>query len=212
MRQVSVSIHAIDKFDPSIVKGLKGLDYIHVDVFDGKFCKNKQDNLDCFETLKKFTDVPIIAHLMVIDPINYVEKIISNVDILEFHIEARGDKKEIINKIRTYEKNVGIVLNPDTQVFELKPYLEEVDVVLVMSVVPGYSGQAFLPQTFGKVEELASYKDKYGFKIEVDGGVNLENSKKLRSVDILCSASTILNAKEPNEVIKLLKSSDEYER
>ncbi|MFX1238558.1 MAG: ribulose-phosphate 3-epimerase [Promethearchaeota archaeon] len=209
MRQVSVSIHAIDNFNPLIIKGLEGLDYIHVDVFDGKFCKNKQDNLDCFEILKKYTKTPIIGHFMVVNPINYIEKVISNIDIFEFHIEAGGNIIDTINKIRSHNKKVGIVLNPETHISDLISYLEHVDIVLIMSVVPGYSGQKFLPQTYDKVKELAKYKEKFAFKIEVDGGINLDNSKKLQDVDILCSASTILNAKDPNEVIELLKQSDE---
>lgn len=211
MKQVSISIHAIENFTSDIIKDLNGLDYIHVDVFDGKFVDNTHDNIDCFRLLKEYTDIPIIAHLMVIDPYNYIEKIIDNVDIFEFHYETEGDKQLIINEIKKRNKKVGIVINPSTQVSDILPFLKDIDIVLVMSVVPGWSGQKFIPETVEKVKELAKYKEKYGFLIEVDGGVNLENAKKLTPVDILCSASTIFKAKDPNIAIQLLKESNEIE-
>jgi len=212
MKKVSISIHAIEKFDPNIINGLDGLDYIHVDVFDGKFVKNKHDNVECFKLLKEHTNIPVIAHLMVIDPINYIEKIIDNVDIFEFHFEAEGNKRVIIDEIKKKKKKVGIVINPDTQISEIVPFLKDIDLVLVMSVIPGWSGQKFIPETVEKVNDLAKYKEKYGFEIEVDGGVNLENAKKLIHVDILCSASTIFKAEDPNLAIQLLKESDKIER
>ena len=211
MKKVSLSIHAIENFDPDIIKGLNGLDYIHVDVFDGKFVNNKHDNLECFKLLKDYTDIPVIAHLMVIDPFNYIDKIINYIDIFEFHYEAEGNKLEIISKVKDNNKRVGIIINPGTPIAEVVPFLEYIDLVLVMSVVPGWSGQKFIPKTVEKVNELAKYKEKYDFEIEVDGGINLENAKKLTNVDILCSASTIFQAKDPNKAIQLLKESDKYE-
>ena len=100
MKKVSISIHAIENFTPEIIEGLDGLDYIHVDVFDGKFVKNKHDNVECFKLLKEYTDIPVIAHLMVVDPVNYIEKIIDYVDIFEFHFEVEGNKRVIIEEIK----------------------------------------------------------------------------------------------------------------
>ncbi|MBN1801155.1 MAG: ribulose-phosphate 3-epimerase [Candidatus Lokiarchaeota archaeon] len=208
MRHVSASVHAVDNFDSDIIRGL-GVDYVHVDVFDGLFCENKQDNLNCFKILKKATKVPIIAHMMVVDPINYVDRIIEDIDIFEFHFESKGDKELIINSVKSYNKMIGIVLNPDTPISVIEPFLDNMDIVLIMSVFPGYSGQKFIPETIRKVKELVEYKKKYDFLIEVDGGINLENSRKLHGVDILCSASTIFNSKDPNDTIELLKQSDE---
>ena len=211
MKKVSISIHAIKDFTADIIKDLNGLDYIHVDVFDGVFVDNKHDNIDCFKILKDNTDIPVIAHLMVSDPYSYIEKIIENVDIFEFHYEAEGNKFLIIEEIKKRNKKAGIVINPDTPISEIIPFLKDIDIVLVMSVVPGWSGQKFIPNTIEKVNDLAQYKDKYGFLIEVDGGVNLENAKRLINVDILCSASTIFKAKDPNKAIQLLKESDNLE-
>ena len=208
MKKVSISIHAIENFTTDILKGLIGLDYIHVDVFDGKFVNNKHDNVDCFKILKEYTDIPVIAHLMVKDPFKYISKIIDYVDIFEFHYESEGNKQLVIDEVKKHNKKIGMVINPNTPISEIVPFLKDLDLVLVMSVVPGWSGQSFIPETVEKVGELARYKEEYRFEIEVDGGVNLENAKKLNPVDILCSASTIFKAEDPNIAIQLLKESD----
>jgi len=183
MKEVAVSIHAKDNFDPLILNGLKGIDYIHVDVMDGKFVKNTNTNLDAFKVLSENYKTPIIAHLMVIDTID----------------------------VKAKNKKVGIAINPNTKISEIVPYLDKIDIVLVMSVFPGWSGQKFIEKTIKKINTLAKYKNKFDFKIDVDGGINLENAKKLKNTDILSSASTILKAKDPNTIIHALKNSDEYD-
>ena len=208
MKKVSVAIHAIDNFNVDIIKGLKDIDYIHVDVMDGKFVNNTNLNLEAFRILKEYTKIPIIAHLMVINPFDYIEKIIKFIDIFLFHIESDGDKLNIINKIKKYDKEVGIVLNPDTGLSEIIPYFSVLDYVLLLSVNPGWSGQKFIPETVKKVNKLAEYRKKYNFKIIVDGGINCENARDLINVDILSSSSTILNAENPNFIIQSLKESD----
>lgn len=208
MKKIGVAIHAIDNFDVDIIKELKDIDYIHVDVMDGKFVNNTNLNLEAFRILKEYTKIPIIAHLMVINPFDYIEKIIKFIDIFLFHFESDGDKLTIINKIKKYDKEVGIVLNPDTGLSEIIPYFSVLDYVLLLSVNPGWSGQKFIPETVKKVNKLAEYRKKYNFKIIVDGGVNCENARDLINVDILSSSSTILNAENPNLIIQSLKESD----
>ena len=210
MKKVAVSIHALNNFNPKIIEGLKGFDYIHVDVMDGKFVKNTNMNLDAFKCLKDNYNLPIIAHLMVVNPIQYIDKFIQYIDIFLFHLEINHNIKEIIEKIKIYNKKVGLAINPDTQISKIIPFLSIIDLVLVMSVHPGYSGQKFIPETIEKINQLAKYKEDYNFEIDVDGGVDLENSKKLINADILSSASTILNAEDPNLAIQLLKNSDKY--
>ena len=212
MKKVAVSIHAIENFTLQIIKGLKGLDYIHVDVMDGKFVDNINLNLSVFKAIKENYDVPIIAHLMVVNPFHYIDKIIEFIDVFLFHFEIDGNKKVIINEVKGKNKKVGIAINPDTEISEILPYLNEIDIVLVMSVYPGWSGQKFIPETIEKINRLAEYKKDYDFEIDVDGGVNLENSKKLINTDILSSATTILKAKNPNLVIQTLKYSDQHEQ
>jgi len=208
MKKVGVAIHAIDNFNVDIIKGLKEIDYIHVDVMDGKFVNNTNLNLEAFRILKEYTKIPIVAHLMVLNPLDYIEKIIKFIDIFLFHFESDGDKLTIINKIKKYDKEVGIVLNPDTGLSEIIPYFSVLDYVLLMSVYPGWSGQKFIPETIKKVNKLAEYRKKYNFKIIVDGGINCENARELINVDILSSSSTILNAENPNFIIQSLKESD----
>jgi ribulose-phosphate 3-epimerase len=144
--------------------------------------------------------------MMVVDPLDYLDKIIKNLHSFTFHLEIEGDKWLIINEIKKKGKNVGIAINPNTKVSEIRPYLDAIDLVLVMCVYPGRSGQKFIPQSIDKVNRLAIYKKDFNFKIEVDGGINLENAKKL-NVDILSSTSTILNSNTPNAIIQSLKHS-----
>ena len=208
MKNIAVSLHATDDFNPDIINGLIGLDYIHVDVSDGKFTPIRNLNLDVFRILNETYETPIIAHMMVTNPSYYIEKIIEYVEIFTFHFEIERDINELIEEIGSKKKKVGIAINPDTDIMEIVPYLGSIDLVLVMSVYPGGSGQKFIPQSIEKVKNLKKLKERYKFLIDIDGGVNINNAKKLE-VDILSSTSTILNAKDPNNVIYELKHSDE---
>ena len=208
MKKIAVSIHAIDDFNPDIIQGLNGLDYIHVDVSDGKFTSVRNLNLDVFRILNETSQIPLIAHLMVTNPDNFINEIIDYVEIFTFHFEIEQDKNELIEKIKSMKKKVGIAINPDTDIIEIVPYLNSIDLVLVMSVYPGGSGQKFIPDSIEKVKNLNKYKEKYNYLIDIDGGINIDNAIKLE-VDILSSTSTILNSSDPNTVISILKHSDE---
>jgi len=208
MKKVAVALHAREDFNPEIIQDLKGLDYIHVDVSDGKFTSVKNLNLEVFRVLNETYKTPIIAHMMVVNPLYYMEEIIERIHIFIFHFEVEHDINEIIKQIRKTDKKVGIAINPDTDIMEIVPYLNLIDLVLVMSVYPGESGQKFIPHSIEKVNQLIKFKEKYNFLIDVDGGINTTNATKL-DVDILSSTSTILNANDPNKVISILKHSDE---
>jgi len=208
MKNIAVSLHATEDFNPNIINSLIGLDYIHVDVSDGKFTSVRNLNLDVFRILDATYKTPMIAHMMVTNPSYYIEEIIEYIEIFTFHFEIEQEINELIEEIRSKNKQVGIAINPDTTITELVPYLNSIDLVLVMSVHPGGSGQKFIPQSIEKVKNLKKLKEKYRFLIDIDGGVNVNNAKKLE-VDILSSTSTILNAKDPNNVIYELKHSDE---
>lgn len=211
MKKIAVSIHAIENFTTEILKGLEGFDYIHIDFMDGLFVNNECKNLDVFKKIRDSYDVPIIAHLMVINPFEYIEKIINYIDIFLFHFEINDNLTDIIKEVKTYNKKVGIALNPFTEINKIIPYLKEIDLVLIMSVHPGWSGQKFMNASIDKVNNLSQYKKKYDFVIDIDGGINLTNAKLLKNTDILTSSSTILKAEDPNKIIKLLKFSDENE-
>ncbi|MHA1194227.1 MAG: ribulose-phosphate 3-epimerase [Promethearchaeota archaeon] len=207
MKKIAVAVHANQNFNLDPLEELVGLDYMHVDVADGKFTPVRNLDLDVFRILKEKYDIPIIAHMMVLNPENYIDDIIEHVDIFTFHHEIKGDKIEIINEIKRRNKLVGIAIKPDTKISSIVPYLNLTDLVLVMSVHPGKSGQKFIPESIEKVKLLASYKKQYNFLIDIDGGINTENAKGL-NVDILSSTSAILNAEDPNLVIELLKHSN----
>ena len=207
MKKIAVAIHANLNFNLDPLEGLVGLDYIHIDVADGRFTPVINLYLDLFRIIKERYDIPIIAHLMVNNPFDYIDKIIDYVHIFTFHYEIKGDKKALINELKNRKRKVGLAIDPDTTIAEITPYLDLVDLVLVMSVYPGGSGQKFIPHSIEKVEKLAKLKKKYAFIIDIDGGINLINANQL-NVDILSSTSTILNAKDPNRVIDLLKYSD----
>ena len=206
MKKVAVSIHATDDFNSDVIRELNGLDYIHVDVSDGEFTSFLNLNLDVFRILYEKFDLPIIAHMMVINPTEFIEQIIDFVDIFTFHKEIEGDIDTIIRKVKKKNKKVGLAINPDTNINEILSYLGSIDLVLVMSVNPGGSGQKFIETSVEKVNRLREYKKKYNFYIDIDGGINLKNAPKL-NVDIISSTSTILNAKDPNKVIDSLKYS-----
>ena len=207
MKKIAISIHARKNFNPDVIKDLDGLDYIHVDVADGKFANVRHINLDTFRILKENYNTPIIAHMMVVNPFDYIDKIIKYLHSFTFHLEIKENKWLIINEIKNRGKNVGIAINPNTKISEIIPYLDAIDLVLVMCVYPGRAGQKFIPQSIDKINRLTVYKQDFDFEIEVDGGINLENAEKLNA-DILSSTSTILNSNTPNTIIQLLKHSD----
>ncbi|MFX1363434.1 MAG: ribulose-phosphate 3-epimerase [Promethearchaeota archaeon] len=208
MKKIAISIHATKNFSPDILKGLEGYDYIHVDVMDGKFVNNTNNNLNVFKTLKETYDIPIIAHLMVMNPLDYIEKIVNFIDIFLFHFEINNDKHKLIELIKKKNKKVGFAINPETQISEILSFLDKIDLILIMCVNPGWAGQKFITNSIQKVNKLAEFKKNYNFMIDVDGGINLTNAKLLKNTDILSSSSTILKAKNSNKMIKLLKESD----
>ena len=207
MKKIAVAVHANHDFNLDSLDGLIGLDYMHVDVADGQFTTVRNLDLDIFHIVKEKYDIPIIAHMMVVDPENFIDEIIDYVNIFTFHYEINKNKNMIIKKIKERNKLVGMALKPDTNVSNIVPYLDLIDLVLVMSVYPGKSGQKFIPTSIEKVNALVLYKKKHDFLIDIDGGINTENAKGL-NVDILSSTSTILNAEDPNLVIELLKHSN----
>ena len=173
-----------------------GADFIHIDVMDGHFVPNITIGPDVVRKLRKHTSLPFDVHLM-ISPVDHFIKNFAEAgaDIITIHPEATKNLIDSINKIKSFNKKVGVSLNPETAIEKIIPILGSLDLVLIMSVNPGFGGQKFIENTLEKVKLLRKEIDNKKFKtqIEIDGGINFENSQKAvkAGVDILVSGTTI---------------------
>ena len=190
-----------------------GADLIHVDVMDGHFVPNLTIGPPVIKNLRKYTKLPFDVHLMISPVHEYIENYANaGADIITVHPEATTNLKESINLIKKFGKKVGVSLNPKTEIRSLIDEIENIDLVLVMSVNPGFGGQKFMPEVLDKIKELRKIKDKnhYHFDIEVDGGINFSNSKIVleAGADILVSGTTVFKENNGNikANIKKLKS------
>jgi len=182
-----------------------GADLIHVDVMDGHFVPNLTIGPPVIKTLRKFTNIPFDVHLMISPVHKYIEDYAkAGADIITIHPEATENLEDSINLIKKLNKKVGVSLNPDTKINVLEGHFLNIDLILVMSVFPGFGGQTFIPDTINKIKKIKDIKEKnkYNFDIEVDGGINFTNSKEVinAGANILVSGTTIF--KENNGDIK----------
>ena len=182
-----------------------GADMIHVDVMDNHFVPNLTIGPPVIKSLRKHTKLPFDVHLM-IDPVHkYIKNFAeAGSDIITIHPEATKSLEESINHIKSFKKKVGVSLNPDTKIDVIKDVLSQIDLVLIMSVYPGFGGQKFMPEVVEKITNLKRIKDdmKLNFDIEVDGGVNFDNNQMIieAGANILVSGTTIF--KENNGDVK----------
>ena len=182
-----------------------GADMIHVDVMDGHFVPNLTIGPPVIKALRKHCKLMFDVHLMISPVHKYIKDYSdSGADIITFHPEATENMKDTISLIKSLNKKVGVSLNPDSEINKISNYLDGIDLVLVMSVFPGFGGQKFIPEVLNKIKALKELKDKnnYKFDIEVDGGVNFSNSKDIlkAGANILVSGTTVF--KENNGDIK----------
>ena len=190
-----------------------GADMIHVDVMDGHFVPNLTIGPPVIKALKKYTSLIFDVHLMISPVHKYIEAYSdSGADIITIHPEATDDLNASILKIKELKKKVGVSLNPETKIDTILNHLNKIDLVLIMSVNPGFGGQKFMPEVLDKVKKLKKIRDesKLNFDIEIDGGINFENSKIAieAGVNILVSGTTIFksNNGDIKKNIELLKS------
>ena len=197
--QISPSILSADFSQLGIeIKRLEqgGADLIHVDVMDGHFVPNLTIGPPVIKNLRKYTKLPFDVHLMISPVHEYIENYANaGADIITIHPEATENLKESISLIKKFGKKVGVSLNPKTEIKTLIDEIDNIDLVLVMSVNPGFGGQKFMPEVLDKIKELKKIRDKnqFHFDIEVDGGINFSNSKKVleAGADILVSGTTV---------------------
>tara|TARA_E500000178_G_scaffold302850_1_gene312650 strand:+ start:537 stop:1196 length:660 start_codon:yes stop_codon:yes gene_type:complete len=180
-----------------------GADMIHVDVMDGHFVPNLTIGPPVIKTLRKNSKLTFDVHLMIAPVHKYIKDFAdAGADIITIHPEATDNLKETINHIKSFKKKVGVSLNPDTNVSIIEKELENVDLVLVMSVHPGFGGQKFIPNVIEKIKILKKIKDEknYSYDIEVDGGINFSNSKEVvnAGANILVSGTTIFRENNGN--------------
>lgn len=188
-----------------------GADYIHVDVMDGHFVPNISFGAPVMKCLNGKTSVPYDVHLMIENPDDYIEDFVTaQTEYITVHQEACRHLHRTIQNIKSKGVKAGVSINPATPAETLSCILEDVDLVLIMSVNPGFGGQKFIPSAVSKVKELAALKKERGldFVIEIDGGVTLDNAKMLEEagVELAVAGSAVFKTEDPAETVRLFKA------
>ncbi len=187
-----------------------GANYLHLDVMDGAFVPNISFGAPVISAIRRTTKLIFDVHLMINDPIRYVDDFVkAGADIITIHYESCDDPLKVLRYIRSREVRCAISISPATPVEVLYPLLSEVDMVLIMTVVPGFGGQKLIPETIPKVKAVREYLDANNLKalIEVDGGITAENTGLLTEAGatVLVAGSAIFKAKKPSEVVKAMQ-------
>lgn len=211
--EISTSIlNADDRIEAIVKLNRTNHSYVHVDVMDGNFVSDTQFNVNEIRAVNVVSNYPLDVHLMVDDPMKYINKLNDlNIKYITFHVEIKKNVSKIISKIKELGYGVGLSIKPDTDIEELVPYINDIDMILVMSVEPGKGGQKFIDKTIDRIKKIKKIiaKNKYNIKIEVDGGIDDKSITMLDGVDIAVVGSYIIKSDNyASKINKLLKITD----
>lgn len=208
--KISASFLSCEKIIPAIKKlNMTDVDYIHVDFVDNNFVKGKKIPFHKLKKISKISSKRLDIHLMTDKLEKYIKKFsMLNCEYITFHIEVLKNVEKYINMIHSYGIKCGLAINPDTDFDKIKPYIEMIDLILVMSVTPGYGGQQFIPTTEDKLKKIRKYitDNKIKVIVNVDGGINNTTINKVNKyVDMVVSGSYITNSNDFQENINNLR-------
>jgi ribulose-phosphate 3-epimerase len=187
-----------------------GADQLHVDVMDGRFVPNLTIGPVVVEAIRKRTRLPLDAHLMIVEPERYVPDFVrAGADMVTVHQEACPHLQRVLSQIRELGARAGVALNPSTPPETLAYVLDDIDLVLVMSVNPGFGGQKFIPSAYEKIRRLRALIGKRPVEISVDGGVKVEHARPLgeHGADVLVAGSAIFGAADPAAAIRAMRAA-----
>lgn len=205
--ELSISIlNAKDKEQMINLLNNAEVSMIHLDVMDGEFVSQKSLDIDEIKKISNMSQKKIDVHLMVSDPLDFIDNInnLSNIEYITIHLEINKDIKKILSKIKFYGFKAGLSIKPNTNIEELIPYLEQIDLILLMTVEPGLGGQQFIENSIMRLKKLKNIIPN-NIKIEVDGGINNETIKHIKEADIAVVGSYITKSENPMERINSLK-------
>lgn len=194
-----------------------GAQYLHIDVMDGVFVPNISFGAPVYKTIRKSCGLVFDVHLMITQPERYIEDFVkAGADIVNFHVEATENPLKVIELIKSYGVKTGITIKPKTPVSAIEEYLDKVDLVLVMTVEPGFGGQKLMTDCLDKIRELKKIREKsgYSYEIEIDGGVSLKNIREVMEtgVDVVVAGSAVFGAEDiklaAEEMLSVIREYD----
>ena len=186
-------------------------EYLHIDVMDGHYVNNISFGIPVIQSIRKYTDMKFYTHLMITNPEKYIKAFAdAGSDNITFHLECSDEPDKLIEEIRSLGLSAGISIHPDTPVEKVFPYIGKVDIILIMTVYPGFGGQGYLPSSNERIAKLRKAIDEQGADtiISVDGGITLANVKEVYDAGarLFVAGSTVFNAEDPAKAIEDLKS------
>lgn len=190
------------------IKDISAADFVHLDVMDGQFVPNISFGIPVIKSLRKHSDLIFDVHLMIKNPIKYIEDFAkAGADIITFHVEADDDVSETIDKIKSCNVKCGIVLSPDTEAEAVLPYLDKVDMILLMSVYPGFGGQKYISRVTDKIRKVKEYIGDRSIDLEIDGGITSENVGEAVSAgaNVIVAGTSVFGKENRTEAIEGLR-------